>query len=63
MDSFLEGLLKSSTQANQDRRAQASDTTLNLIDRTFLRLYSQVDPVEASAIRQIQHREAPIDRA
>lgn len=62
MDDFIQNTLKASLTQNGDRRAQASDNFLAILDRSFGRLAAKADPVEAAAIRQISHREAPIDR-
>ena len=60
MDEFLNNVLKAGLTQNTDRRAQASDNFMALLDRAFGKNYVEVDPIQAAATRQIMHREAPI---
>jgi hypothetical protein len=60
MDDFLKALLMSTTQSNADRRSQSSDSFMSLVDRVYLKNYSETDPVQAASIRQLMSREGPI---
>ena len=60
MDDFNKNLLSVTAQANADRRGQASDNFMAMLDRVYLKNYSETDPVQAAAIRQVMHREGPI---
>ena len=61
MDEFLAGILKKSATEHQSRQSDASTNFLALLDRGFGKVYMEADPTEAAAIRQISHREAPIN--
>lgn len=62
IDCFLGDLLKVSAQQHQARQSDSSTAFLQVLDRKMLQVYTEPDPVESAAIRQIQHREAPIER-
>ena len=60
MDEFLKALLMATTQSNSDRRSQSSDAFMSVLDRAYLKNYTETDPVQAAAVRQMMHREGPI---
>jgi len=60
MDEFLKALLMSTTQSNADRRSQSSDAFMSVLDRAYLKNYTETDPVQAASIRQLMSREGPI---
>jgi len=49
--------------ASVQRQQDTHTSTLKLIDMVFAEKMSAPDPVEAAAIRQLIHREAPIEPA
>ena len=54
------------TAASGERLARQSDASTNfmaILDRVMLKLHAETDPVQAAAIRQIMHHEAPINNA
>jgi hypothetical protein len=63
MDEFLCSLLKASHQRISTEQGDASKNFLAMLDRAFGKNYTETDPVQAAAIRQIMHREAPINSA
>ena len=48
--------------ASVQRQQDTHTSTLKLIDMVFAEKMSAPDPVEAAAIRQLMHREAPIEK-
>ena len=56
----LQQLLMAASGERIGRSSSSSDAFLQLMDRKFLQVVTEVDPVQAAAIRQISHREAPI---
>ncbi len=60
MNDFIEKLLITGATQNSDRRAQASDNLLAMMDRAYLKNLTEADPIQAAAIRQVMHREGPI---
>lgn len=59
----IQALLESAVGERISRQSDSSTAFLQELDRKFLQVYTETDPVQSAAIRQIQHREAPIDRA
>ena len=56
----LQELLEGAAGERIGRQGDASTAFLQLADRKFLQVFTEVDPVQSAAIRQISHREAPI---
>ena len=59
-DGVLE-MLETSAAADINRGSQHNTNFLALADRVFTKLYTEPDPMEAAATRQIMQREAPIN--
>jgi len=57
----LQDILDTAAAERVGRQSDASGNFLAMLDRQFGRVYGKIDPVEAAAMRQIQHREAPIE--
>jgi len=57
----LQELLTAASGERIGRQSDASSNFLAMLDRAFGRVYTETDPVQAAAIRQIMHREAPIN--
>lgn len=57
----LQELLTAASGERIGRQSDASSNFLAMLDRAFGRIYTETDPVQAAAIRQIMHREAPIN--
>jgi len=57
----LQAILEADVAMGIRRQADASAHTLLLIDRVFGKTYSEVDPTEAFATRQLAYRESPIN--
>jgi hypothetical protein len=45
-----------------NRASNHNDNFMAFMDRQYVILGTQSDPIEAVAIRQLMHREAPLDR-
>lgn len=56
----LQQLLEAASGERIGRQGDSSTAFLQELDRKFLQVYTETDPVQSAAIRQIQHREAPI---
>ena len=56
----LQTLLEGAAGERIGRQGDASTSFLQLADRKFLQVFTETDPIQSAAIRQIQHREAPI---
>ncbi len=61
MGDFLTDLLKASMTRINTEQGDASKNFLAMLDRAFGKNYTETDPVQAAAIRQILMREAPIN--
>ena len=57
----LQSLLEAAAGERIGRAGDASQTTLVLMDRVFLKTLSEPDVMEAAAARQLMMREAPIN--
>jgi len=56
----LQALLEAASGERIGRQSDASTNFMALLDRVMLKLHAETDPVQAAAIRQITHAEAPI---
>lgn len=61
MDPFLQDLLKASMSRITTEQGDASKNFLAMLDRAFGKVYAEMDPGQAAAIRQILHRETPMN--
>ena len=59
----LQELLPAASGERLARQSAASTNFRAFLDRVMLQLHAETDPVQAAAIRQIMHREAPINGA
>ena len=59
----LHSLLAAAAGERSGRAGDASQTTLVLVDRVFLKTLSEPDVMESAAARQLLMREAPISPA
>ena len=59
----LQSLLEAAAGERIGRAGDASQTTLVLVDRVFLKTLSEPDVMESAAARQLLMREAPISPA
>lgn len=59
----IQVLLEAAAGERIGRQADSSTAFLQELDRKFLQVYTETDPVQSAAIRQIQHREAPIEKS
>lgn len=57
----VQELLEAASGERIGRQSDASTNFLAMLDRAFGKVYSETDPVQAAAIRQIMSREAPIN--
>lgn len=57
----LNSLFGAAVAESSRRQSDSSTAFLQALDRQFLRIYSEVDPVQAAAIRGISYRESPIN--
>ena len=57
----LQELLTAASGERIGRQSDASSNFLAMLDRAFGKLYTEVDPVQAAAVRQIMMRESPIN--
>ena len=56
----LNKLFDGATAERIARQSDSSTSYLQVLDRMFLKTYTETDPVQSAAIRQISMREAPI---
>lgn len=56
----LQQLLMAASGERIGRQSGHETSFLALMDRKFLQVVTEVDPIQAAAVRQISHREAPI---
>lgn len=63
MNEFLDNLLKASMTRINTEQGDASKNFLAMLDRSFGKVYTETDPVQAAAIRQLLMREAPIGKS
>ena len=57
----IQALLEASVGERIGRQSDASTSFLQELDRKFLQVYTETDPIQSAAVRQIQHRESPIN--
>ena len=57
----LQAILEADVAMGIRRQADSSSHFLAMIDRVFGKTYSEVDPTEAFATRQLAYRESPIN--
>tara|TARA_Y100000310_G_C20482484_1_gene715350 strand:+ start:374 stop:574 length:201 start_codon:yes stop_codon:yes gene_type:complete len=57
----LQQLLEAASGERIGRQSDSANHFLAMIDRVFGKTYTETDPVQAAAIRQIMHREGPIN--
>tara|TARA_R110002051_G_scaffold247063_1_gene306648 strand:+ start:343 stop:543 length:201 start_codon:yes stop_codon:yes gene_type:complete len=56
----LQALLEAASGERIGRQSDASTNFMAILDRVMLKLHAETDPVQAAAIRQITHSNAPI---
>jgi hypothetical protein len=56
----LQALLEAASGERIGRQSDASTNFMAILDRVMLKLHAETDPVQAAAIRQIMHTNAPI---
>ena len=61
MDDFIKDMLKVSATEHRQRQSDSSTSFLQVLDRMFLKVYTEPDIMEATAGRQLMMREAPIN--
>jgi len=55
----LQAILEADQAAGMRRQADASSNFLAAMDRKFLQVYTETDPVQSAAIKEIQRGRAP----
>ena len=55
----LQSILEADQAAGMRRQADASTNFLAAMDRKFLQVYTETDPVQSAAIKEIQRGRAP----
>lgn len=56
----LDAKLDAATAERIGRQSDSSTNFLALMDRTFLKVVTEADTMEAAAARQVMHKDAPI---
>jgi len=57
----LRNMLAAESARAQQANTNAFQATLSLMELHYVKLLGEADPVQAAAVRQMMHREAPID--